>query len=349
MRKQFVVDIKADEEVQSLFLVRDREIRSVPATGKNWLLLTLMDRTGAISGKMWDSFEAIFPALTPGIIVRVKARSKDYRNVRELTIQQITPVTSGEYDLADFLPHTKFNIDEMFAKLRSIVTEMRNRFLRQLNLAVLDDPDLSALFKRSPAATSMHHAYIGGLLEHVLSLCELTKLVAGHYPEVDLDLVLTVAVLHDMGKTAEISPDAGFAYTTEGKLLGHLFISLKMARAKMDTIPGFPPALATVVEHLIASHHGTLAFGAIREPMIREAVLFHMLDDMDAKMAAIRAAHEGTSIESGDWTEKVWALGQKPLLRAETFLKATAEAPAPSSPTLFPIGAPERKTTRGGA
>jgi 3'-5' exoribonuclease len=347
--KQFVTDIKADEDVQSIFLLRGREVRSIPATGKNWLLLTLMDRTGAISGKMWDSFEPILPALTPGTVVRVKARSKDYRNVRELTIQHIVPVTSGEYDLADFLPHTKHNIDEMFAKLRGIVTSMANPFLRQLTLAVLDDPELSALFRRSPAATSMHHAYIGGLLEHVLSLCELAKLVAGHYPEVDLDLVLTVAVLHDMGKTAEISPDAGFSYTTEGKLLGHLFISTKMARAKMDAIAGFPAALATVVEHLIASHHGTLEFGAIREPMICEAVLFHMLDDMDAKMAAIRAAHEGSSIEGGAWTEKVWALGQKPLLRTEIFLKPAMGTPEPPAATLFPMGTPEKKVTRGGA
>ncbi len=353
MKKQTVAEIQADENIQSHFLIREKEIRSNATSGKSWLVLTLADSTGAISGKMWDGFEGIYPALSQGMVVRVKARAKEYRGNRELTVQQIEPANPGEYDLADFLPHTKKGIEEMFARLRGIVGGMGNPFLKKLNMAVLDDPELSGQLKRSPAASVMHHAYIGGLLEHVLSLCELAKLVAGHYPEVDVDLLLTVAVLHDIGKTVEISSEPGFAYTTEGHLLGHPFISMKIARAKMEGIENFPAGLAIVVEHLIASHHGTAEFGAIREPRIREAVLFHMLDDMDAKMAAIRAAHESSGSAGEEWTDRVFAIGQK-LLRTEEFLNPGAKAEAATArpagaPTLFPLGPGAAKAPRGRA
>ena len=201
--------------------------------------------------------------------------------------------------------------------------------------AILSDPAIEARYKRAPAAKVMHHAYLGGLLEHVVSLCQLAKQVAVHYPELDLDLLLTAAILHDVGKLDELCYERSLGYTTEGLLLGHIVMELETVTKAIDKIAGFPPPLKTVLQHLLISHHGQYEFGSPKLPMIREALVFHYLDDLDSKLAAVRAA---LAVDSGEpeWSAYSSALGRR-FLRLEEFLKSqTAKVEEKeSNPKLF--------------
>ena len=178
-----------------------------------------------------------------------------------------------------------------------------NPHLKALLEAMLDDEDVSRRYRLAPAAKQIHHAYLGGLIEHVLSLCALARLTAGHYPQVDCDLLLTGVVLHDIGKIYELNYERGFSYSNDGQLLGHIHIGIRMVGDKLRGIPDFPPALRTLVEHMILSHHGQLEFGSPKVPLFPEALLLHYLDDMDSKMECMRALIENDRQVEGCFTD----------------------------------------------
>lgn len=182
---------------------------------------------------------------------------------------------------------------------------------------MLDDQSVAARLKRAPAGKSMHHAYIGGLLEHIVSLCGVCRLVAPHYPEIDGDLLLSGAILHDIGKLEELFYERSFGYTTEGQLLGHIVIGLQLLEKKMEAIEGFPGDLKLLIQHMILSHHGREEFGSPKLPSFPEALMLHYLDDLDSKMATMRESVEAEKGET-QWTGKNWSL-QRPLLRMDRF------------------------------
>jgi 3'-5' exoribonuclease len=326
VKKPYISDVKGlepDQAVSGVFQLREKEVRNSPRTGKSWLHVVLADRTGTISGKMWDNFKESAAQISAADIVRVQGRVRVYQDVKELAIERIGRVAEREYSLDDFVASTKRDVEQMYARLVEMAKGMENPWLRKLTLAVIEDPEIGPKLKRAPAAMMMHHAYIGGLLEHIMSLCELAKLVASHYPEVNLDLVLTGAVLHDIGKTEELTSTPALDYTDEGRLVGHLLISMRITRDKIDGIPNFPKELAMLVEHLVASHHGSMENGSPREPSTREALLFSQIDDMDAKMSAMNTSLEQAS--EGEWTERNPALKRR-LYRAEEILRGGAAA-----------------------
>lgn len=335
MKSGFVAELQDGQVVASLFLVREKEIRTSANTGKSWLQLSLADRTGTIAAKMWDNFTELAQTFECEDIVRVRGRVKLYRGERELTIEQILRAVETDYTLDDFLPHTKHDVHKLYAQLRDEVSAVRNAWLQRLLFSFLEDEELAAKLKRAPAAMSMHHAFLGGLLEHIVSLCGLADQVARHYPEVDRDLLLAGIVLHDIGKTEELSYKRSISYTTEGQLLGHIVIGLGMVRQKISAIPDFPRSLAVLVEHLIVSHHGEYEFGSPKLPAVREAVLLHHLDDLDSKMAAMRETLDGVPTQEL-WTERNAAL-RRNLLNSATYLRGDGGAPAgsnqPSKPT----------------
>jgi 3'-5' exoribonuclease len=197
-----------------------------------------------------------------------------------------------------------------------------NPWLRQLLGSVVQDPEIVPRLKRAPAAKVMHHAFYGGLLEHVLSLCNLCRVVLNHYPEADADLLLTGAVLHDVGKLKELSYERSLGYTDEGQLLGHILIEYEFVAKKIDAMDGFPSTLKTLVLHMLASHHGQYEFGSPKLPMFREALMLHYLDDLDSKMAAVRSALD-TDQGEGNWTAFSGALERR-LLRVDRFLGNSA-------------------------
>src|SRR5207302_1378955 len=236
-----------------------------------------------------------------------------------LSLQQLRLAKPEEVDLADFLPHTKEDVGKLYAQLLEHAASITNPWLKKLVAQIISDPYIAAKYKRAPAAKVMHHAYLGGLLEHVVSLCGLAKAVAAHYPELDVDLLLTAAMLHDVGKLDELGYERAIGYTVEGHLLGHIVLEVQTIAKAMDAIEGFPPNLKTVIQHMLISHHGEYEFGSPKLPMIREALVFHFLDDLDSKLAAVRSA---LATDTGDleWSAYSGALGRK-FLRLEEFLK----------------------------
>lgn len=324
MKTPFVKDLTAEQSITGFFLVHEKEVRNTNA-GKPYLRMELGDRSGTIEARMWDQFEVMAKDVGRDDFVKVQARVEIYRNKPQLLLQQFRVAKPEEIELADFLPHTKHNVDELYKQLLGYAEAIKNPWLKKLVTKILNDPQVALRFKRAPAAKVMHHAYLGGLLEHVVGLCDLSRMIAAHYPELDVDLLLTAAMLHDVGKLDELCYERSVGYTNEGQLLGHIIMELETVNAAMKAIEGFPAKLKTVVEHILISHHGQYEFGSPKLPMIREALVFHYLDDMDSKMAAVRAAMD---IESGeeDWSAFSGALGRK-FLRLDRFLK---EAPAES-------------------
>jgi|SRR5579875_550565 len=339
-----------DQPVDSLLLVREKEIRTSAKTGKPYLRLSLADRTGSIEARVWENAAATAQTFECDDIVRVRGRLDVYQDEKQLILDQVLLAAENEYGLEDFLPHTKQDVQKLFAKLREEVLSVRNPWLQRLLLSFVDDPEISVKLRRAPAAMSMHHAFLGGLLEHIVSLCGLARGAAEHYPEVDRDLLLTGVVLHDIGKIEELSYKRSIGYTTEGQLLGHIVIGLKMAQERIGAIPDFPRSLAVLVEHLIVSHHGTLEFGSPKLPVVREAVLLHYLDDMDSKMEAIRETLDGVPTEEL-WSERNAAL-RRTLLNSAAYLGGGAEvaragAPAKGAPVSGQLFSPAMKTKSG--
>jgi 3'-5' exoribonuclease len=344
MKQHYVTDLQDGQLVLSLFLVREKEIRTSNRTGTSWLHLDLVDRTGTIAAKMWENFTALADTFERDDVVHIRGRVKVYKGEKELTLEQIKPALAPEYDIADFLPHTRHDIGRLYAELRYAIAAMKNPWLQRLLTSVVEDPAIEPRLKRAPAAMTMHHAFIGGLLEHVHSLIGLGRAVAAHYPELDSDLLLTGIVLHDIGKIDELVYVRGVEYTTEGRLLGHIMIGVSLVREKIRAIPDFPAPLATLVEHMILSHHGSHEFGSPSLPQVREAVALHFLDDMDSKMAAMRATLEASAGQPASdlWTDRNPSL-RRALLRSDAFLSAKLEpaakdaaAPAPKPAPLSP-------------
>jgi 3'-5' exoribonuclease len=225
-------------------------------------------------------------------------------------------------DLADYFPHTAEDVEKLYSRLLEHASTIGNPWLRRLVATIVEDPAIVPRLKRAPAAKMMHHAFLGGLLEHVVSLCDLCKAVAGHYRELDADLLMTGAILHDIGKLDELSYERSIQYTSEGQLLGHIILELEQVAKKMDAIEDFPADLKTLIKHLLISHHGEYEFGSPKLPMFREALVLHYLDDLDSKMGAARAV---LNLESGEdaWTAFSPALGRR-LLRVDQFRKGEA-------------------------
>ncbi|MGH9715886.1 MAG: 3'-5' exoribonuclease YhaM family protein [Candidatus Acidiferrales bacterium] len=327
MKPHYVADLADGQIVTSLYLVREKEIRTSARTGKSWLELSLADRSGSIPAKMWDNFEAIAKTFERDDVVRARGRVKLYNERKELTLEQIVPAADKDYELSDFLPHTKYDVEQLYATLRAAIGEMKNPWLQKLLTCIVEDKEIEPRLKRAPAAMTMHHAYLGGLLEHTVSLIGLANAVCAHYAELDRDLLLTGVVLHDIGKLEELRYARGIDYSDEGRLLGHISMGAMLVREKCKVIERFPAPLRVMVEHLILSHHGSHEFGSPSLPQFPEAVALHAIDDLDSKMAGMRATLELSSGATGAqvWTERNPSL-RRSLLRGKEFLSA-AEKP----------------------
>src|SRR5579871_3333274 len=323
MKTGFVTELLSEQTVTTFFLVHEKEVRNT-REGRAYLRLELGDRSGTVEARMWDQFEVVAKDINRDDFVKVQARVELYRNRPQLAVIQCRIARPEEIDIADYLPHTPYDVEKMWADLLGYANSLQNPWLKKLVLQVITEPNTAKCYKRAPAAKVMHHAYLGGLLEHVVGLCGLAHQIAGHYPELDLDLLLTAAILHDVGKLDELCYDRAIGYTAEGQLLGHIVMEIETVANAMNKIEGFPPALKTVVQHLLISHHGQYDFGSPKLPMIREALVFHYMDDLDSKLAAVRSA---LAADSGDemWSVYSGAL-QRKFLKLDQFLKAGQSA-----------------------
>ena len=325
MKSPFVNELELNQPVTACFLVHSKEIRE-KKTGEPYLSLMLGDKTGKIDAKMWDNVAEVLTAFDRDSFVKIKGATQLHMNRPQLTIYKLRPLEDHEVDFADFFPATLRNVEEMWSELLSIVSGVKNNDIRALLTLLLEDPEIARRFRLAPAAKTIHHAFLGGLLEHVLSLANLCLATSPHYPFIDIDLMIAGAVLHDIGKIHELSYDRGFSYTAEGQLLGHMMIALRMMGDKIARLPGFPEPLRTLLEHMVISHHGHLEFGSPKLPQFPEAMLFHQLDDLDSKMECMRQLIDSDRQVDGCFTSYNSAL-ERMVLKKARFLSPEPEKP----------------------
>lgn len=330
MKSPFVNTLVPNENVTAQFLVLAKEIRQ-KKTGEPYLSLHLADRTGEIEAKMWDNVGEVMHTFERDHFVKVKGLPQLYNNRSQFVIHRLRRLEDHEVDFADYFPCSERDPEQMFSELRQTISSLANGHLRSLLELTFGDDRLAALYKIAPAAKSIHHACRSGLLEHVLSLCDLAKLVGRHYSEVDLELLLTGVILHDIGKLEELYYERSFGYSAEGQLLGHIVIGLRLVSRNIDRLPEFPPKLRTLVEHMIISHHGELEFGSPKVPLFPEALLLHHLDNLDSKMNAMRAALKRDVLSEGEFTGWIPSM-ERVLLHKERYL-ADKQEPAASAVT----------------
>jgi 3'-5' exoribonuclease len=325
MKEFFVRDAAQceNQNITSSFIVGSKQVKP-KKTGEPYLALTLCDRTGQLEAKMWDNVAETMGTFEQDDVVKVKGLINKYNNRFQLTIHKLRKLGESEIDYGDYLPKCPRPVDELWAALGEFVASLQDANLRGLLQAFMADEVTATALRNAPAAKTLHHAYIGGLLDHVVSLMKLCDAACRNYPQVNRDLLLTGAFLHDIGKIHELTYARSFSYTTRGQLLGHMIIELEMLQAKVGEVPGFPDELKVLLEHLIISHHGHYEFGSPKLPMFPEALMLHYLDDLDSKMESMRAQFEREENTAGAWAGYNPSLA-RPLLNSRKFLDKKPE------------------------
>jgi len=324
MKKLTVIELalkKDREEIRDFFLVSALQERS-DKNGKAFLVLTLSDKTGQVEARMWDA-TANSVAVSMGDVAEVAASVESYLGRQQLRILRIQRATPGTYSLAEYLPSTTQDVNVLWAKLLSAVAGLEDPNLKLLLHSILEDPSIAPALREAPAAKQLHHAWIGGLLEHVVSLLGLAEGVTANYPDLNRDLIYTGVILHDIGKLQELSWRRCFEYTLEGQLLGHIQMGYSLVERHIAALPGFPPRLRLLILHMILSHHGKLEFGSPKLPMFPEAVVLNFLDDLDAKMQAMRTELErwaAAGRKGPELTDKIYSLENRSILNTSAYL-----------------------------
>lgn len=309
MKKQYVNDLKSGEAVDDIFVLVERSVAQ-KKDGNNFLNIVLGDKTGQIKAVVWDHVEEILAAgLLTKEVVSVVGMVNEYRGELQLVVKKMSAPSDESIDPADFMPVSPHHIDSMFERLVNQAELIKNDFIKRLFRLFWEDAEFVRLFKAAPAAKQMHHAYIGGLLEHTLSMMLLADKIAGHYSGIDRDLLMAGILLHDIGKVKEFQYRFRIDYTDEGRLLSHIVIGLQMLEEKIQAIEGFPAEMAVLLKHLVVSHHGSREFGSPEVPKTIEAVLLNYIDEIDSKVNGIRnfMASENT-VDS--WTSYHRLLGR---------------------------------------
>ena len=301
MAKIFIGEVKKGQAVESTFLVREKVLTKTKS-GNPYLALRLADRTGEIDGRVWEGATDFISLFEADDFIKVRAEVDEFQGTLQLRILKLRKCQEGEIQLDDFLPKSSRNVEEMMAELRKITSQVHHPSLRGLLEAFFADEDFVRKFKLAPAAKAVHHVYLGGLLEHTLSIVQLILLIGPRYKGINQDLLVTGGILHDVGKISELSFERSFDYTDSGRLLGHITLTVEMIDDKIRRIPGFPEDLSTLLKHIVLSHHGEYAFGSPKLPQTLEALLLHHIDDMDAKLQSFLAWIEKEKDSPSRWT-----------------------------------------------
>ncbi len=334
MKTPYVNELPANQPLTGTFLVSHKEVRQ-KKTGEPYLSMTLSDRTGDVDAKMWDNASEVLATFERDDFVRVKGLLQVFQNRPQLTIHKLQQVADVEVDAADFFPVSRRDRDEMFRELQAFIAGITQPHLKALLESIFADQAVAAAFRTAPAAKTVHHNYLGGLIEHVLSMCQLARFAAAHYRDIDFDLLLAGVILHDIGKIHELTYARSFGYSTEGQLLGHIAIGLRMVDDKLRLIPDFPSRLRDLLLHMILSHHGELEFGSPKVPLFPEALLLHHLDNLDSKMESMRAQVERDRLVEGVWTGFNPALGRS-ALKKQKYLAPESSPSAPKPAVVHP-------------
>lgn len=299
MQHIWIKDIKENGKVRGDYLVQSKTVAQT-RQGNSFLTLTLADRTGTVEAKVWDRVEEISTQFKDGDIITITGQANTYRNQIQIQIHELKQ-NKSPVDPAVFQESTPKDITEMFSELKKLAHRIKNRHLRTLIESFMADHQFISQFKKAPAAKTFHHGYLGGLLEHTLSVSQMAVMVTEHYPDLDDDLLLCGAILHDIGKIDELNCELSIEYSDKGRLLGHIVLGILMVEERLKTLKDFPSELALRLRHLILSHHGEFDLGSPKRPKFLEAFALHLIDDMDAKMNGLGRLLKDDRQE-GSWT-----------------------------------------------
>lgn len=315
MTHRFINQLTDRESVDDVYLAADKQLRK-NRQGNLYLQLRLSDRTGSVTTMMWNANERLYHTFDNGDYVQVQGTAQFYNGTLQMIVSQLDKVDAASVDETDFVTLGATAIDSLTGQLREMLRGMNSCELRNLAECFLVDEDFMRGLSSAPAGIKNHHAYRGGLLEHVVSLMELAKVVAAHYQELDADQMLMGAFLHDMGKIRELTYDRDLGYSDEGQLIGHLVIAVQMLEEKIDEaekLSGepFPNELTLRLQHIIVSHHGEYEYGSPKLPMTLEAIALHYLDNLDAKMHSVGQLLQEDANDDSNWTPYLAHMGRK--------------------------------------
>ena len=296
----WIKDIRGEEKVAGCYLTKEKRLGTTK-NKKPFMSVTLADRTGEMEAKVWERAEERSALFREGEIIQINGRAGFFRDQIQITVSDLK-VPANKPDPEIFLESTPNDPSKMFSSLKEILKGVEDARLRELIRRFLGDRKFVDLFMRSPAAKNFHHCYLGGLLEHTLSVCEMALQVVRHYPQLDGDLLLTSAFLHDIGKTRELKFGLSIDYSDEGRLIGHVVLGAAMVDEKLKALKNFPDELATLLKHMVLSHHGQYDFGSPKAPKFLEAFALNLIDDLDAKINGLGRFMERDRHE-GEWTE----------------------------------------------
>jgi 3'-5' exoribonuclease len=302
MTKQMIADLKPGEPVDTPFLVTECSLRTT-RNDSLYLDIKLSDKSGRISGRMWDATEAMVKDIKPDDFVHVKGKCESYKNDLQISIRAVTRCDEADLRLRDFIKACDRDSEEMFDELVALLNRVEDADYRALLDAFLDDEDFCNAYRSKPAAKFNHHAYLGGLLEHTLSMMGVADKLADHYKELNADLLLCGVFLHDMGKIQELATKRSFEFTVSGNLVGHIMLGVLMLEEKARMLDDFPKLKLDLLRHLILSHHGKREFGSPQLPMTAEAVALHYIDNLDAKMKQMAEILESDKNSDPNFTD----------------------------------------------
>jgi len=311
MAHLFVKDIQPGRQLNETYLVTQPVLRNT-TKGDLYIAMFLSDKTGKLNGRMWQATEAIYQGIPSEGFVQIRGKSELYQNALQLIVNDLVVVDADNVSLEDYLPRTEKDTDAMFGEIKEILSAgVQNEQLKALVAEFLGDENLMKNFRTAPAAMKLHHAYLGGLLEHTHGMMKTAAAILPNYPKIQAQLVLAAIFLHDMGKTAELSYEAAIAYTNRGQLIGHVVGGVEMINEKVMALSqkGRPvdPDILDSLCHIIVSHHGQYEFGSPKLPATAEAFMVNFIDDMDAKMNQVPSEIDADSGNS-DWTAWVSSL-----------------------------------------
>lgn len=302
MSEILVTDIKSGDKIDQVFLVQKSEARKTK-TGSMYILAQLADRTGLIEARLWNASDTQIDEFTSSDIIKVKGRVETYQNSFQLIIGSFALVDEDTVDLVNLLPCTDKDVDVLMKELSDTLLSVKNKPLLELFKLFLDDKEICKGLRSAPAAVQFHHAFIGGLLEHIVSVLKLANSVLPNYPIIDRDLLYAGIFFHDIGKITELSYTKSFKYTDEGMLVGHIITGVNMINEKARLIQDFPKELLNILTHQVISHHGAYEWGSPKLPMTVESIALHYLDNFDAKIFAFNKAVNNDKNANSNWTD----------------------------------------------
>lgn len=315
MPRRYINQLSERDAVDEVFLVAEKQLRA-NRQGNHYLQLRLSDKTGSVTGMLWNANENLYGSFENGNFLRVQGTTQVYNGNLQMIVTRIERVDPSQVDETDFVTLQTAEVDKLAARLAQLLRGVRNVPLRDLAECFLVDEAFMAKFTSAPAGVKNHHAYKGGLLEHVVSLMEVCQVVAPRYPQVDADLLLLGAFLHDAGKIDELTYDRELGYSDEGQLIGHVVMAVSMVEEKAREaakLSGeeFPRELLLRLKHMIVSHHGEYEFGSPKLPMTLEAIALHHLDNLDAKIYSVGQILKEDANSDSNWTSYNQAMGRK--------------------------------------